>query len=521
MRECVEGAREMSALKRWPQRAALLLFFLCCLFIAWNVPYTHDDWDWGLEESWTLWRTGAMNSRYAGTFFVLVMTRSPLVKTLVMASAMFLLPLLSVRLAAPETGRDRFPLVLLAGGVLFAMPLFCWRQVFGWVSAFANFVLGGLFLLLVLLLWQRAFSSRGGSPVLLSLALFPCCLAAQLFAENISVMLLVASLVAAGCALVTRRARLPALVSLAACCLGAWLMFRNALYADLVSSGQALGGIRRLVFSPDAPLPEIVSTVMTRYFTTYETLPGLFENFPAVSGLLAAGCVWRLSRQGAPKWAVAAAGVWMGGYSLFCAWMMHHLILNPQWVHPWPLLRAAAPLLQLGLTAVTVARDRPEPRASRLLLLAAAAGMVVPFALIQEGGPRCLFPSALCLLLCGLSLLSDFPWPRPCRLLAALALAAAVGFHVWAYALIRQNEAVRMEQIHLAARGEISSAVFPTEPESLFYFWGRNPGSPERAQSFRRFYGLPENVELVFLPYGSARYWPDIPEDMWEQASRF
>lgn len=353
----------MSSPKCWSRQAALLIFFLCCLFIAWNVPYTHDDWDWGLEESWALWRSGAMNSRYAGTFFVLIMTRSPLVKTLVMGSVMFLLPLLSVRLAAPEKGGDRFPLVGLAGGVLFAMPLFCWRQVFGWVSAFANFVLGGLFLLLVLLLWQRAFSSRKGSVALLSLALFFCCLVTQLFAENISVMLLVASLVVAGYALVTRRARLPALASLAACALGTWLMFHNALYSDLMSNGQALDGIRRLAFSPDAPLPEIVSAVMTRYFTTYEALPGLFENFPAVSGLLAAGCVWRLSRQGTPKWAVAAAGVWMGGYSLFCAWMMHHLILNPQWVHPWPLLRAAAPLLQLGLTAVIVVRDRPGTRA--------------------------------------------------------------------------------------------------------------------------------------------------------------
>lgn len=79
------------------------------------------------------------------------------------------------------------------------------------------------------------------------------------------------------------------------------------------------------------------------------------------------------------------------------------------------------------------------------------------------------------------------PLVPPCRLSAALALAAAVGFHVWVYALIGQNEAVRMEQIDLAVRGEISSAVFPTESESLFYFWGRNPGNPDRVQKFPAF----------------------------------
>ena len=513
----------MTSLKRWLSGAALLLFFLCCLVIAWNIPYTHDDWDWGLEKSWELWRSGAMNSRYGGTLFVLIMTRSPLFKTLVMGSVLFLLPLLCSLLASPGRRDARFPLALLAGAFLFAMPMLSWRQTFGWVSAFANFVLGGLLLLVVLLLWQRAFSPGGGRPVLWALALSPACLAAQLFAENITAALLCASLVVAGYALVTRRARLPALVSLAACCLGAWVMFHNALYSDLVSSGQALNGIRRLSFSPGAPLPEIIRTVLTRYLTSYQALPGLLEGFPAVTALLGAGCVWRLARRHGPGWKIAsaAAGLWTGAYSLFCTWMMYRLIWDPQWVHPWPVLRSLAPVLHLLLAAAVIAGERPGTRAPRLLLLLAAAGMILPFGLLLEGGPRCAFPSALCLLLCGLSLLEDVPWPRWSRLSLLLALGAAVGFHVWAYARIGQNEAVRMEQVDLAIRGEISSAVFPTEPLSCYYFWGRNPGNQARAESFRQFYGLPENVKLVFLPGGSDRLWPDIPEAMWEQALCF
>ena len=30
---------------RW---GVLLIFLAACLYIAWKVPYTHDDWDWGL-----------------------------------------------------------------------------------------------------------------------------------------------------------------------------------------------------------------------------------------------------------------------------------------------------------------------------------------------------------------------------------------------------------------------------------------------------------------------------------------
>ena len=37
---------------------------------------------------------------------------------------------------------------------------------------------------------------------------------------------------------------------------------------------------------------------------------------------------------------------------------------------------------------------------------------------------------------------------------------------------------------------------------------------------YRAFFGLPEDMELIFLPYGSADLWPDIPPEMLEQAQR-
>ena len=39
-----------------PRRKAILYWGVAALllgrwlYIAWNVPYTHDDWDWGLPE---------------------------------------------------------------------------------------------------------------------------------------------------------------------------------------------------------------------------------------------------------------------------------------------------------------------------------------------------------------------------------------------------------------------------------------------------------------------------------------
>ena len=58
---------------RW---AVLLIFLAACLYIAWKVPYTHDDWDWGLPVGVERLVTAGLNSRYAGTALVLAMTRS-------------------------------------------------------------------------------------------------------------------------------------------------------------------------------------------------------------------------------------------------------------------------------------------------------------------------------------------------------------------------------------------------------------------------------------------------------------
>lgn len=98
---------------------------------------------------------------------------------------------------------------MLAGAALFSMPMVTWRQTFGWVSAFANYVLGGAAALVLLLLWRRVLREgmpRWEGPVLAA-ALFPLSLAAQLFVEHLTAILLGAALLVAILSLILRRGR--------------------------------------------------------------------------------------------------------------------------------------------------------------------------------------------------------------------------------------------------------------------------------------------------------------------------
>ena len=392
--------------------------------------------------------------------------------------------------------------------------MYSWQQSLGWVSAFSNFVVAAVFLLLVLLLWQRAFSATrtGGQEAKLGTLLFFLCLVTQLFAEHLTVILLCAALVCAGWALWNKTGRLSALCSLAGCLLGAVLMFHNPLYGELAASGQAVDGVRNLIAEPGQGL---LPAALKRFFG--EVLPWLFECFPGAAALASAGCLWRLVRRGTPWYLTAPAGLWMAYY---CAqnWLyLNQLQIWGEWTYPWPLLRGPGAILQLALMAAVLLTDRGKSRPTRLLLLAAAVGLLAPFALLRDSGARCAFLSAVVLMVLGASLLSDLPWSPLLQGAVLLGLAAGLAFHLQAYAAIGRSEAIRQDQMAQAVAQGADQVVLPTEGWAYCYCWQRNP-SQMRAGYFRRFYGLPEDKELIFLPRGSSELWPEVPDAIWAGA---
>ena len=146
-----------------------------------------------------------------------------------------------------------------------------------------------------------------------------------------------------------------------------------------------------------------------------------------------------------------------------------------------------------------------------------AVGLLAPFALLRDSGARCAFLSAVVLMVLGASLLFDLPWSPLLQGAALVGLAAGLVFHLHAYAAIGRSEAIRQDQMAQAVAQGADQVVLPTEGWAYCYCWQRNP-SQMRADYFRQFYGLPADMELVFLPRGSSELWPEVPEAMWAGA---
>lgn len=508
----------MTRFSRAARRLILVAVLICCMYIAWNIPYTHDDWDWGLDVGLERWLSGALNNRYAGTFFVLVMTRSQLLKTLIMGGCMFLLPLFAAQLASNGRAELRFPFFLAATGALFTMPLGTWQQTFGWVSAFSNFVVSCA-LLLALLLLVRICLSRPDRrwP---SLVLCPLALICQLFSENLTLVLAAAALLFAVYAYRAHRATRAALCLLTGALVGLVLMFWNPLYGDLLSTGTAVSGIRHLAIPVGAGIGEMVVVATKRMLAA--VLPTLFEASPALWTLVCAGALWRMARSGRPLWLILPAGGFFGLY-LWSSWLVVDAIRRGvPWDFPGPLLRqAGGPLFLLFLTLVLWTDRERGRRWLRLALLASSVGLVAPFALVMDFGARCCFVSLVLALILALSLLSDFPWHPWGTAAAALLTAVTLVFHLRVYAVIGGCSALRAELLDAAVAQGAEQVILPTEGWNRAYSWVRNPQSPMRADYFRQFYGLPAELELIFLSPGSYEQWPNISEEMIYYGTKF
>ena len=71
----------------------IFLAALCfCFWLASKIPYTHDDWHWGISAGFQEFISAAVNSRYAGNLLVVIMTRSAFLKTVIIGATLFLLP---------------------------------------------------------------------------------------------------------------------------------------------------------------------------------------------------------------------------------------------------------------------------------------------------------------------------------------------------------------------------------------------------------------------------------------------
>ena len=495
--------------------ALALLFYL---FIAFQIPYTHDDWGWGSAVGIHHLVSADINSRYVGNLLEVLLTRSPLLKSLVMGLSLTAIPVLAVECALRLAGRSKEdgasalrPLLFMAANVLLLlMRDTVWAQTCGWVAGFSNFVFSALLFLIYLPLLAdltvHPTPERGGIRLCLFCFLFSVLL--QLFIENLSVAICFFTLCACVQRMVSKqRVGLPLMLLLGSL-LGAALMFSSGIYRTLWETGSAVGSYRQLTISRETGFFGNVPGMLHRFCG--EIVPqmlswnGQFAAAAAVLLFLHALCFLHSRGKSFPILLFALGDCLYSAYYLYAYYLTRHLEADVTHL-PQSRLFSILDCLFLLFVLLELAvlfRSQALIRRRLVMLWLVPLFILAPMLLINTVGPRSFYTSNVCYLLFCLSLSAALPLldaVPPRRATAALCAVCMLGlmlFWTWIYASIGRVSRLRDAALAKAAAGtEIVS--LPAYPHKHL-LWCPNPVNEDFLADFRAFYRIPDETELVF-----------------------
>lgn len=488
--------------------AILLISFAFWFMTGLTAHYSLvDDRQWGIDVGLYWWLSGALNSRYAGNFFAVILCRSSAVKTVIMGGGMFAIPYLMARLAVRDgAGTDSpvfLPAFLLSSAVILAMPMALWRDVYGWVSGFGNYALSALFFLVWLLILRHVEHTRRRLGAW-SAVLFFLSLTMGMFLENLSLLFLGASLVLALWGLYDRSLRLPFWACLAGSLLAVLIMFCNGFTLELLQSGSSLGGRRGLSFSPGAGAVGALYAILRRYLG--HILPRAFLVCPLFAlpmGLLTARAFWR-----GPLRPLAVLGLLPLGYGWY--------VWSGRPFNTLPSVFFCCLCWGLPLLALLLQEGGRRDRIGRCLIYLSAPLSLLPVAATSTWGERFYFFPLVMVTLAAAEAAAPLFVRLPGLGAASVLTAALMIPWVWRSADVLGCSRTNWSLMRQAVQEGSASLIILTDRYDNTWWYPRNPRSTEGANYYAKRYGLPMDMALVVLGPGSYEVWPDVPPEMWE-----
>ena len=510
-------SKKVSSENRW----YYLIYTIVAVFYFWmaaQIPYTHDDWDWGLDIGLYQLIHATVNSRYAGNFFEVIMTRSEILKTVIMGTSFFMIPyalsVIASRLASTNKASFRLFYFLLCNGLLLTMDRMIWSQTYGWIAGFANFSISIIFMVPWLheLFYIFHTNDIPQKSSLFRLALlFVVCVCSQLFLENIAIFHVLLGLTLCCISYVQNRRILPKhIVMLLGSVIGLFIMFSSNLYDSLFSTGSAVNEYRQIPLLQGQPL---ISVAIQMGKVGLSLVSQLYARNTVICFVIILTLIHLLLRHQdeiLKKHYVLASRVnQILLFSLIACILIHipiKMFIPGRAASIMKLVQL--PVSILFLLAVTIElwiifRSQPRVFKQVFLLWISAPALIAPLVLTSETGSRLFFSSNILLILFLLCLLNQcIPHLSKSALntlirSAILTMTVLTLIHGVIYAQIgvcKRSRDQIMEASRDAGTTEISLPAYPYQ-EYLHY---PNPNEDWRLDCFKEFYGVPADVTIVF-----------------------
>ena len=498
--------------KTWIIISLLVVSLLYYLWMAAQIPYCHDDWDWGLPVGVQQLITANLNSRYVGNLIEVILTRSTILKTVVMGSVTAFLPFITSYTvceitSASENRREMMiPLVFLSNVLMLSVPLDIWRQTFGWVAGFSNFVMSSFALVLYqrligCLLVKNTKSFEGG------LFCFLFGLIVQLFLENVTVYVMAISSICLAHTLFGKqvsKARKMVFALWLGNLIGTGIMFSSGMYRTLIETGTAIDGYRTLTFELGENPFSVLFHFLRRFIILYPVRIWLNNTFLCCAVLLLLTILLLQKKCGNKKYLWICVNLILFCYVLYCFEKGTIWLISDWWTNVFSAGMGLLFFFVVLIEATLVLQNSGVKKRAFLYCWLSGPLVILPMVVISSVGARSFLTSYLfmletCLLLT-VAILENVGkrthtiWNSSFALVLC-SLWLVYGSVYYSIGIVNTD---RTHEIEDARSGRTNQILLKSYPYSK-YLWGSDPeyGS-ERVFFFRSFYRIPDDVEIWF-----------------------
>ena len=483
----------------------LLLFFF---FFAAQVPYSHDDWQWGSHSNWILMLNGFANynGRYLGNLFEILITRNVLAKNIILAVGMLLVIWSVYKLVIKEAkSKDKTVLFLLASVLCLAIPRELFRQTYSWIAAFINFIPPVILMILYIIIVNNIFEDKplnaikSKQPLWLILLMIPLGISTQLFSEHTTVYaVLLAGFIVFYTLIKYHKFFSLQVIYLFATVIGAFIMFSNGAYFNAANNTD---GYKRLSFS--------IASIVDLY--TNQMSDTLFLNNWLLNTILAILCIiviLRYLRNNHYTYNVLVGNVQIFILSTY----MIYGVLNkvyPAWniftdPQKTSYFNAIYSLVFFAciLSVILLYIESNGLKMKMFMIYGSSLALAMPLIIANPIGPRCFFASYIFMVITALQFLiniinnSNFELSNFSVVVSSILVIICV-FYGSIFVDVGIGEKWRVQTINDAiANGDKSITLYRLPYED--YYWTTVPPNEHWESFFKEFYNIPMDVELHF-----------------------
>jgi hypothetical protein len=478
-----------------------IITFLGFIGLSFFFPYTGDDWAWGSSIGMDRLANffDDYNGRYLGNLVVLLLTRSNVLRILIMGLVIFLI----IKIATKIVNRNSKEVFIMMVLLVLGMPSGIFSQAIVWTSGFSNYAISMLLTLICLNMclfesvWKKAAALQ-------YIIVFLLAISSALFVENMTLFNLFVSGVMVLFSIFKKRLNLIHLAFVLGTVIGTGIMFSNGAYLNIANntdhyrtvSFSIIGMIKQAINNYAVTIYKDMShnTIFLNIVTTVLFLVIARKNQSTIKLKLYQKRISQIALYVMVSYTI---------YTLLCA-------INPEWNL---LINSQITTMFEGVFALIYIFSIPVliylhvsdiKRRNRMLLELVGAGMIIlPLFIVSPIGSRCFFAPYILLSILACEaldiILKDVNETHKKVILSSISIVAIFMF-ANIFSIFSNIHISHKEQLSYIKTQVNNGAQQVTLEELPYgeYIWNESPTDNESLQMrYKLFFGIDENIELI------------------------